>query len=1154
MDCEIEFALLNLKHASPSPYCPAEHKASDVLTEILHGIGNEIWNFFKEGLKVVGLYHPITNYFYPELYQNDVTQMNTEFAKSLSSIRNANANTETSNAEFNPAAEVHNTELDKKKLLLTLGKIKQDVRQTSGTKQITAHLTAVVGILNASVTEEPTTEEWSEASLLLDHVSDLWEKTLPIVASREQQLLTKLIDYTKRDCRLKAGVPAYQIVTNEFAKKHANEWKLGRSNTESYNGSLGVATPFSAIGWSASGSVAGAYDEIRATDPEGYYTEYKYGRFGVSGELKAKFSIGVAKLEVSLVGTAQGVYGGFNEWKTSMAYATRNLKALISAHGNNSKVKPYFSRASLVANSWGTTIAPAADRNLLNSLDEVSEIPRLLREFDLIKDEAEQLLSLYLSPITAEKIETYHSAVRDDKDVLVENYSDRPLVTSSPIKLPEGELVEAEVTGFVGKLVVGTEGSVGASLGPESLNTEGSEDASLGPKSLKIFAFSVHGTGEWRELTRKEIKKSSIGETFMNPTKSKYKASIKQQAAARFDVFKDKLKTTLNKEADAYQSSFTELGMEVLSRARNLLPPLRENFYNEKLSAEVNEELYSQALKNYQKNRVTAAELLKFLVDNNLDAGLMKLGQMNDAVRQQVILRTPRLVSKRQVTDCDFSNEANFKTYFNYLKQDFNDYIKIRNGLLGGKYDNLKQKQKVEAMLRTFQACYGAKTHKQLIQRMVFATGYLITHSTDEQLMEDMLEFEQVVLPYGDDDCYFIEDANINITDITLEAKVKVALPCITAAIKPVFKAKVAYNAMGHTNELRTAESLSISITLAGEIHIASAMGSLVPEIYKHIPGQFSEFALAQVESGLHIIEPTGSFGLERTYTWNFSKPDVYSDNSLLSLRQFSYRKTQSAITKSGGKLEIPLGPCDLVVGAEYIHNNTVPLEEECGDNTVFQLAIIYEHGVHIGTINKMTGEIEEGCEYDLYMKEQDKSFEQLCINYGMELNHQKASSISRELNAIEAAIDKNTNFVKQLLLTYQQAYRAAKAASDQEAVRELLIDISLIKTKQFSHELTGELEKYNFTRAKQKFADAAQQFKLNSTSENKTTAWNCFNKLMLAYYPQWIERKTGSACYTPRPLPEVKDANLLAKERIQQAKLSAAAMTMPYGSLAYAQ
>ena len=1000
MDCEIEFALLNLKHASPYPYCPAEHSASNALTEILQGIGNEIWNFLKEGLKVVGLYHPITNYFYPELYQNDVTQMNTEFAQSLSSIRNAKTNTATNKAEFNEVTKVHNTELDKEKLLLTLEKIKQNVRQSSGTKHIASHLTAVIGILNASVTEDLTIEEWSEASLMLDHASALWKNTLPVVASREQQFLTKFIDYTKRYCRLKAGVPAYEIVTTKFAKDHANEWKLGRSKTETYSGGLGVATPFSACGVGASISVTGAYDKIKATDGEGYYTEYEYGRGGLSGELKASFSIGVAKLETSLVATAQGIYGGFNECKTSMAYVVRNLKRLISEHHNDPQVKPYISRASLVASKGSIpAAAPEIDRNLLESLDELSEIPQLIREFNLIKDEMEQLLSLYLSSATAENITIYSAATREDKDVYVQKYSDKPLVTSSPINLPEGEVVKADVTGFVAKLMVGTDGSIGANLGSEK---------------MKIAAFSVHGSGEWRELNRKEIKKSPIGELFMNPTKSKYKASIKQQAAARFDVFKDKLTATLNKEADAYQSSFTELGMEVLSWGRK-----------------------------FEKHQVAENDFIQFLNKHNLDQSLIKLGRMSDTARRQLILRIPTLGSTRQITDCDFNNETNFKTYFNYLKEDFNDYTKIRNGLLGGKYDNLKQKQKVEAMLRMFRTCYGAETHEQLMQRMVYANVYLITHSNDEQLIEDMLEFEQELLPFADDDCYFIEDAHIKITDITLELKTKASLPIITGMIKPVFRTKVVYNAMEHTNELRTAESVSFAVTIGGEINIASAVDSIAPEIYKHIPGKFSEFALAQLKNELHLIEPTGSYGIERTFTWNFAKPDVYSeDGSTFSLSKHYYRETEGEIIKIGGKIDIPLGVCDFVAGAEYAYNNTVPLKEECGSNTVFQLAIMFEHAVHIGAVNKMTGKIETGCEYDLYMQEQDKFFEQLCINYAKELEDEKVGALSRELNAMEVAINKNTNFLNQLLLTYQEAYRAAKATSNEEAVEELLKNI----------------------------------------------------------------------------------------------------------------
>jgi len=1126
-------------YSSPLPVCDDEtdrrvNQPEKTCAEILSELGHGIWNFLKEGLKVVGIYHPVTNYFYPELYQSDVAEMNSQFADSLTSIGNAKEKTTEAKKEINEIAEVRTTELDEKKLLLTLKKIEQEAHQLRGTtykERVASHLAAAISILNASTTEDPTVKEWSEVSLLLDTISTIWKKALPENASLQQQRITKIIDYIQRYCRLKAGVPAYEKITGKLAQLHFDEWKLGRSNTEIYSGGLGVATPFSACGVSARISVTGAKDKIKQTDPEGYYTEYEYGRGGIEGELKAELSLGIAELKTSLVASAQGIYGGFREWKTSMAYATRELKTLLkdSKHRTDPDIAPYLSRARLVASDLGTQAAPDADSNLLDTFDEVLEVPQLKRDFDLSKEEMEQALSLYLSSLAPEKINTYTSSKTSKKDKAgfvenLKNYSDKPFVTAAPVTLPTGEVVEADVTGFVAKLVVGTESKVGGSLGSESID---------------LAAFSVHGTGEWMERNRKEKNKSPIGKRFMDLTKSKNKNSIKQEVEARFDVFKDVLIKTLEKESDAYQSSFTELGFEVLNMARNSRAPQRKDYQTEKL--------YLQAVENHKKNRVRDEEFSQFLKKNNLDQDLVKLCDMHEMQRRNLILRTPGLGSTRQITDRKLNDETNFKAYFDYLKKDFIEYTKLQNGLLGGKYDNPAQKQKAEKMAREFEACYGAETPKQLIQRMVYANVYLITHSEDNQLIEDLLEFEQKLLssPFADEDCYFIEDAHIKITDIKLELKAKASLPFITGMTKSVFKASVAYNKLEHTNEIRTGESINFAITIGGEINIKSAVDSIASEIYQHIPGKFAEVALAQWEKELHLIEPTGSFGLERTFTWNFAKPDVYSeDGSIFSLSKYYYRETESTTKKVGGKLAIPLGVCDLVVGAEYSNNKIGPLKDECGSNTVFQLGVIFQNAVHIGAINKTTGVIEKGSRYDLYMKEQNESFKQLCINYGKECDGKTGGPISRELKAIEEAIDKNnTNYLNQLLVIYKNALNAARAASDNVTADKLVITINHIeeavgqktRSNQFNK---GELKKFNFANARLNFEKAAQKFNSDSSED----AWNCFNNLMLAYYPQWIERKTGSACYTPRPIAEVEDASLMLKARIQQSQLKQAA------------
>lgn len=1100
----MELAYLSSNHASLSHHFADTNEVFQACADILNLIGDGIRHVFKESLKAVGIYHPVTNYFYPELHKSDAVEMNTQFAASLSSIENAK---EVKSGKVGTLAEERNTALNKSKLILTFKKIEQDVRLSWHTQPIVPHLVAAISILNASTTEEPTVKEWSEVSLLLDTISTCWKKALPENAPLHQQHVTKIIDYIQRYCRLKAGVPAYEKVTSKLAKLRFDEWKLGRSNTQIYSGGLGVATPFSAYGVSAGIGITGAKETIKQTDPEGYYTEYEYWHGGIEGELKTEFSLGIAELKVSLVGSVQGIYGGFREWKTAMSYVTRELETLLkdSKHRTDPDIAPYLSRARLVASESKAPAKPNVDHELLDAYDEVLETPQLKRDFDLIKDEMEQHLSLYLSPLAAEKINAYRTTHRADKDVFVEKYSDKPLVTSSPIELPTGEVVEAGVTGFVVKLVVGAEAKVG-----------------LGSEDMNLAAFSVHGSGEWLQRNRKEMKKTPIGERFMDPTKSKNKASIKQQAEARFGVFKGVLTKTLEKESDAYQSSFTDLGMEVLSWARKV-----------------------------GQDQVSENDFIQFLKEKNLDTEKLKtLGRMADTDRRQLILSTPRLGSKRQITDRNFNDENNFKTYFDYLKKDFIEYTKHQNGLLAGKYDNPAQKQKVEKMARQFEACYGAQTPKQLIQRMVYANAYLITQSEDKQLIKDMLEFEQTLLSssFADDDCYFIEDALIKITDITLELEAKAALPGITGMIKPVCKFGVAYNKMEHTNELRTGETINFTVTIGGEINIKAAVDAIAPEIYKHIPGKFSELALLQLEKELHLIEPTGSYGVEKTYTWSFAKPDVYSeDGSIFSLSKYFRRETDSEIKKMGGKVAIPFGVCDLKLGAEYLNHNIVPSKDINGSNTVFQFGIIFENAVHIGAINRTTGVIERGSRYALYMKEQDQAFQQLCINYGKECDDEIDGPLSQELNAIEAAIERNnTNYLNQLLLIYQNA---CKTASDKQAANDRLSLLNnAISQRMHSNQLAGELAMFNFAQAKKNFQEAAERFKLDPSLINKTNAWDRFNKLMLAYYPQWIERKTASACYTARPLAEVEDAKAMLADRIQLDKARLLGIMSPYG------
>lgn len=1087
-------------------------------TEFLYECGVEALNFSKERLKDAGVYNRFTKQFCPELYQHDVAQHNLQFNERLNQQNLSSVSSDIHYLDANKTANL----FTRKQLISVLERMAADIGSLGDTSKVLPEFILMIQLLKSNNAVYLNIKEKAKISLSFDKISAEWKKsseqTKEKIArskseaasgkERRQQWITKmvtaLIDDLQCACKVQYVESAHEIMIFELAQGFKQEWKLGCVRSTAWKASIGATTALSPFGHRAGGGLSGFYEELKFTDPEGYWNIFRWVYGGLSAEAKASFEAAIpdivsAKAFASGNVNVQGIYGKFQEPKTPQAFATGEFRTLIKEHSDNPDFTSYFSRARLLDRELSAQL----NSELEDTLNEVEEIEQLRLAFNSIKGGMDHRLSLYMS----QSLFPEQASGELRREFL--NPSNKPTFASSPLIVPPDEITKATILGGVVKLSVGAEAKV-------SVDAKSEESGSIGVGA----GLTVYGSGEVMLRLRDEVKRTPVGLRFVDGTKSdKEKDSIRQQVEERFDDFKKTIITSAQNEPKTVESGFTELGLDVLILARQAQKPEEKNYSSS--------EQYQAALQMQPENiKLFSA----FLEKNKLDKDLVVLHSMSVTDRYMCLfkLNNARLTEsgKSKVIDFHITTNEELKNHIDYLKQNFNEYKKLQAQRVGQDYQTQEQKQKA---LKKFEKRYGATRPEELIHRMHIASLYLLTHldiedPDNECFIEELLQFQNALANppfavdknYLDDHLYFIEDLRITYLDTRLDLATKFSglfemasgtdseLKTDEVQLKASseesanfqFKVNVMHSWLGgHLNKWRRGHLLQLNVTVGTGVNVQATIDAIAPDFKKHLPADVAHYALAKLkEKLLTKIALSGSITSEIMFDFTLGKPDKFSENS--DGFEFSHlfsRKVESRIIDLTGKATIPAGPAEINMGGGYLSVTTdpVPLFEIYQANTVIQLFMLGMHEYAVGGINKITGVVEKDSNWNLVKTEQEKMLKQLFINFANEPDFipdpsfdfqpdkRPAGAISREIFEIEKAIHSNENYLRQVRFMFENERRASSDPARRFVLTKKIQALTTaINDHNKSNFLGRELEEFNFRIARDNFKRAARQFR----------------------------------------------------------------------------
>lgn len=1174
------------------------NKPEITCAEILSELGNGIWNFFKEGLKVAGIYHPLNKFFGTDSYKNDVEQLSLQLNKQLNKKFTDNVKSVSSIQHTDGKKRLTANLYNRKQLIAIFEQIEKDINKSGDPCNVSDELSISLRVLRKRHTAEHLSIEekaiislsFKQLAVNCQHALETKKEKLPI---RDQWVTTIIGDLNTMFEYWSVESLAEKIRVELAQKKQV---KLGQYSLDSDRILAGVATPASETGTYVEGGLKGSHDHMTLTDAEGFRNKYHLvmggvyveGAAGIKGPDEERVK---AQLKGAL--DIQFMAGTFSEPKTTMDEVVRDFKALVneSKHFNDPDIKPYISRARLLNQELDTESKGELDNDLVNVINEVENIEQIRKDFKLKKDGIDQHLSLYMSslPVGPQSLESQIRLTASDK----------PVWASAPVKVASGDGTDAIVIGGVGKLTVGAEAKISL-LEKETANDKTDVIVNVGI-GANLSAF---GSGEAMVRNRSEVKRTLTGLRYVDATKSdEEKASIERQIKAGFDIFKNEIgKSTVKIE-------HTKLGAHVLLMAGKAVEPNRKNYESE--------EKYIQAYQKFRAEYISESVFLQFLNENNLDPRLVKLRERAILLRSGNVINlkegelkkkmeeaqecwrlfesTQKLVTKNAgiTPTFDVTKIENIKKSIHELKQDFEKYTALHAAKVGPGLAFRTQEQK-QKELREFEGRYGATRPEELVHRMHVASLYLLTHLDmkdleNEKCIDDILDFEKKLASplfavdknYLEDHLYFLEDLNITLYQAKLELETKAGVNAflkvggpvetpeetnintnddvnlnlsLSAGINAKFKLGLTYGYLsGHRNILRKGHSLQFSVTAGVGINVDATIKALTPDFTKHLPADIAPYALAQLkEKLLYEIALTKSWTSEVTFDFYLAKPNKLSEAGKgFSLSHLLSRKSQTDIVDTTEKKRISSSliglPVDLVFGGGNLNIKTNPLEEFCESNTMLQYSILYNHAYDVGEIDKVTREVVKGSYVHVFEKQLDLFFKNLANEPDVKDGVWPEGAISQEIAEFETAVNNNPNYLKQLLVNFETARRASTDPDMIHSLREKIVAVKqAINEHKTSNELDvdGVLKEYNFKRAREKLKKAATIFKDHQARNDIDTplkrdkAVKRLRKLQHAFNPHFSESKSNSTDLKPRPLATVDGTKAMLAALIQQNQL----------------
>lgn len=1038
----------------------------------LHELGNKAFTFFTDALKSAGIYNRFNQIFSPETFNSAVVELNTQLNDQLNKQFVQNLDSISSAPKVVENTKITSNLYNRQQYLDVLKRLQTEISAGSDPCRVLSEITLLINLLEKNKAEHLNIKEKAKMSLSFDSMSEKYEKALAAgkLTDHRQWAIAKIISDKKHECHYQYVESAFRIMVVEIAHELKEDWKLGALRQTSYNASIGVSTPFSKYLPSVGGSIDGNIVELEFADPENFWNIYWLIYGGLSAEVKATIGeelpgIASAKAFANATAGVQGLGGTFREPKTPLALAICDFDKFIQGERfrDNPKITSYFSRARLLDSTFNTT--SALDSELVEMLNEVSDIKQLRFDFNEKKKGMDQRLSLFMSesisPEEARRL-TQPETPKETKMALwdaLANPSNEPTWVSAPIKLPTSDVTEATIWGGVAKLSVGigAKASVGATMENEETGKGGRVGLGIGG--------DFYGSAEAMMRFRDEVKYTSLGLCYMDPSKSNEKrAEIKQHAKTQFHVIENTL------------------------------------------------------MKHW-------GDKVKF----------------------------------------DMTNPEEMQKCFNKLKLEFDYYL-----------------DQPSLQKRLFEQCYGATKAEELLHRMHIISLYILTHSKDAELNEAILKFQHGLLhpPFEVDKKYLnehlclVQDLRISLFEVKAELGGKVSLSAgletgtkqevgtdntkgnitLEGSIYGEFKVNLTYSYLsGHLNRMRRGDGVLLSVTLGKGINIEGMIEAVTPDFNELMPPELSAYALAALkEKSLAAVSLTATVGTETSFDFYIGKPDRFSEDSeAFSYSHYYSRKTQSEIVdmSTSGKEAIPLVVCDLTFGGGRTTIKTNPTLEINEPNTLRQYFMLRTHQYHDGSMNKMTATSE--ADKDLINTEIN-SFKKIFKNFANEPHFKydpqnqfqpdtrPVGPMSIELFEIEKAINRNDNYLNQLLFITQNERREA---TDAKVVADLTVKINQIKEAidagKKSNNLDHHLAKYNFRLARDKFKIAAQKFRDNESEANFNEALSCLHQLPFIAFADWFDSRSNSKDLKDRPLAPVDDVNATLTARFQQAGLS---------------
>jgi hypothetical protein len=1143
---------------STSPYyyddeSPRVQTSEKSYTEILNELGSGIWNFFAEGLRVVGNLFVSTDSDENEvklLQLQPNEQLKKNFSSQLISV---------SSIQHTEGKKLTAHLYSREQLISAFTQIKKDLKKSINLNYLSDEFRMILSALKVRRTAKHLSiEEKAIISKSFNELVAYLETKKEGLTGRDKFVATIIDDWNDTFDYWSRESLAEKI---KVELEKGKQTKLGQISSKSSRLSFGGATPFSDFGTSIEVGLKGSHDRINLVDAERYRNKYDLHIGGVYGE--TDFGVKIPEKEnvkSQIKGTAdvQLMFGTFQEPKTAMDEVTHNFNKLImkEKHRNNPNIAPFFSRDRLL--------------NLeLGSDNEVKDIEQVRHNYNAKKEGIDKRLSLYMSSSLPSELT---------------KPTDKPKWASNPVKVASGKITEATVFGAVGKAIFGAEAKAEAKIDLLNNNSDDDNDQKLEDnKNCGITAgigahLSAYGSVELMARNRSEVKHTLIGQIYVSATKSdEVKESIKQQVKTQFKEVKKGLLNTLQNEVNSFKHKYTtELGFDVLNWAKATQTPDRKQY--------ISEELYLEAL---QKNEKDIIEFLEFLKINNLDSKLVELRNKTDADRRNCLfeLGNSRLTISNRNIDFNVTTKDALKLHIAVLKQALEKYTALHNGKvgLGQEFQTQAEKQKA---IKEFEEDCGATSTEDWVHRMHVGSLYLLTNIEIEEpendpFIDDLLQLEKTLSSplftvdkkYLEDRLYFLEDLNITLYQAQFEIETKAGAYAflkiggsdeepenvnptkeksglsVSAGAFAKFKCGMTYSYLsGHRNILRKGQGLQFSVTAGVGINVEAIIKAMTPDFNKHLPADIAQQALDSLkEKLLFEIEMAKSWTTEVTFDFYLGKPNQLSEHKNAKGFSFSHltsRKLETNIADSTYKKTIGLStytagfiPFDLTFGSGSINIKSEPVKEIYESNTMLQFATQYHHAYEddVREIDKVTGVVTK----DSYVHEFEKQLAPFFIKLAKE---SAVGAITLELNEFETAVNYNPNYIKQLLDNFQTARRASP---DKNYFKDEIAAVrKAIKEGKTSNQLDGVLEEYNFFKVRKNLKEAAQDFKKNPTNKTRDHAVTCLRKLQHAFNPHFTECKINSPDLKPRPFVEVNP--LAARFQENWARLSG--MMAPYG------